>query len=86
MPLWIFPTGLALGIITTMGAGIWLLLHLTSLARTFAGNADIGPSPKPPRASRTSVRLALAAFGGGLLLTLAIEILTMTGAANRLIG
>jgi len=86
MPLWIFPTGLALGIVLTMAAGIWLFLHLTALARTFAGNADIVPSPKPARASRTHVRVALAVFGAGLLLTLAIEVLTMTGAANALVS
>ena len=82
MPLWVFPTVFAVAIIATMIAGIWLLLHLTAFARTFAGNADIVPSPKPHRASRRTVRLVLAAFCGGLLLTLAVQILAMTGVAN----
>jgi hypothetical protein len=86
MPLWIFPTVLAVAIVVTLVAGIWLLLHLTAFARMFAGNADLVPSPKRPRASRAAVRLALAAFGGGLALTLAIEILTMRGVANAWIG
>ena len=86
MPLWIFPTVLAVAIVVTMVAGIWLVLHLTAFARMFAGNADIVPSAKRPRASKGAVRFALAAFGGGLLLTLALEILVMTGVANAWIG
>ena len=73
-------------IVVTMVAGIWLVLHLTAFARMFAGNADIVLSAKRPRASRDAVRFALAAFGGGLLLTLALEILVMTGVANAWIG
>jgi len=86
MPLWVFPMVLAIAIVVTMVAGIWLFLHLTAFARMFAGNADIVASPKQPRASRRAVRIALAAFGGGLLLTLTLEILTMTGVANAWIG
>ena len=85
MPLWVFPAVYADAIIVTMVAGIWLLLHLTALARTFAGTADIVPSPKRARASRRSVRLVLATFAGGFLLSLAMQILAMTGAANALI-
>ena len=65
MPLWLFPTLVAVSVIVTLAAGIWLLLHLVAFARTFAGTADIVPSPKPARASRRAVRFALAAFGLG---------------------
>jgi hypothetical protein len=82
MPLWIFTAVYGLAIVVTLAAGIWLLLHLTAVARTFAGKADIVPSPKPPRASRRAVRWAFAAFGAGLALTMTIQILAMTGVAN----
>jgi len=82
MPLWLFPTVLAVAIIVTMVAGIWLMLHLTAFARTFAGHADIVPSPRRSRASQRTVWLVLAAFAAGLMLTLGVEILAMTGVAN----
>ena len=82
MPLWVFPAVYAVAIVVTMIAGIWLLLHLTAFARTFAGTADIVPSPKPARASRRTVRVVLAVFGAGLLLAGAMQILAMTGVAN----
>ena len=82
MPLWLFPTIFAVAIIVTLISGIWLLLHLTALARTFSGNADVVPSPKRPHASRTAVRIALIAFTLGLLVTLTMQVLSMTGIAN----
>jgi hypothetical protein len=83
MPLWIFPTLFAVSVIVTLIAAIWLLLHLTAFARTFAGNADIVPSPKPARSSRRAVRAALATFVLGLLATLTLQILALTGVANE---
>jgi hypothetical protein len=71
-----------LAIVVTLIAGIWLLLHLTALARTFAGKIDIVPSPKPARASRRTVRGVLTVFGAGLGVTMGIQILAMTGLAN----
>ena len=82
MPLWIFPAIYAVVIVATMIAGIWLLLHLTALAHRFAGRFDIVPSPKRPQASRRAVHIALATFAGGLLLTLTMQVLAMTGVAN----
>jgi len=86
MPIWLFSAVFAVAVIMTLVAGIWLLLHLTALARTVEGNADVVSSPKRPRASRRSVRLALATFTGALLLTLTMQILAMTGAANAWMG
>jgi hypothetical protein len=82
MPLWMFSIVFAAAIVVTLTAGIWLLLYLTAFARTFAGNADIVQSRKRPRASRRTVRLVLSAFGVGLMLTLTLEILAMTGVAS----
>ena len=86
MPLWLFPTLFAVAVIVTLVAAIWLLLHLTAVARTFAGNADIVPSDKPARTSRRAVRLAIAAFVIGLLSTVTLQILAFTGIANAWIG
>lgn len=86
MPLWLFPALFAVTVIATLVAGIWLLLHLTALARTFAGNADVVPSPKRPRASRRAVRLALTVFIVGTIATLTLQILAITGVANDLLG
>ena len=86
MPIWLFSVIFAVAVIVTLAAGIWLLLHLTALARTAEGNADVVPSPKRPRASPRAVRLALAAFGAGLLVTLAMQVLAMTGVANAWAG
>lgn len=83
MPLWLFPTLVALAVMVTLIAGIWLFLHLTALARTFAGNADIVPSPKPAKASRLTVRVVLAVFAFGLLSTLTLQVLALTGLANE---
>ena len=83
MPLWLFPTLVAVAVIVTLIAGIWLFLHLTALARTFAGTADVLPSPKPAKASRRTVRVVLAVFGLGLLSTLTLQILALTGVANE---
>lgn len=86
MPLSVFPTVFALAIVVTLIAGIWLLLHLTAFARASAGRADIVPSPKPNHAARRTVRRVLAVFGAGLLLTLTMQVLAMTGVANAWIG
>jgi hypothetical protein len=86
MPLSLFTAIYAVLILVTFSAGIWLLLHLTALARTVEGNADVVASPKRPRASRRAVRLAVAAFGGGLLLIVAMQILAMAGVANAWAG
>ena len=82
MPLWSLQSIFALAVIATLSSGIWLLLHLTAVASTFAGTADIVPGRKPPRASARSVRASLAIFSVGLLTTLALMILVLTGAAQ----
>ena len=82
MPIWLFSTIFAGAVIVTLVAGIWLLLHLTALARTVEGHADVVASPKPPRTSRGTIRFALILFAAALLLTLAMQILAMTGVAN----
>ncbi len=86
MPLWLFSALFAIAIFTTLVAGLWLLLHLTAFSRTFAGKADLVPSPKRPRASRRAVKIGLVIFSVGLLATLAMQILAITGQANAWIS
>lgn len=85
MPLWVFMAIYAIAILLTLAAAIWLLLHLTAVARTFAGRADIVPSPKPARSSPRAVRLALIAAASGLLVSVTLQVLAVTGAVNILI-
>ena len=56
---------LAVLVIAALAAGLWLALHLNALAALFAGNADIVPSRRPPRASPAQVYTALAIFNLG---------------------
>ncbi len=86
MPLWFFPALLGLSGVVTMAAGIWLLLHLTALARMFAGRADIVPARARPLASRRTLKRMLAAFLGGGLVTLATLTIVVSGLANALIA
>lgn len=45
----------AIGFVAALSAGIWLFLHLTSVANAFAGNADLVEAKKRPRYSKASV-------------------------------
>ena len=75
MPLWIATTIFAAFIIAALGAGIWLLLHLNSLARLFAGRADQGemvPAPARPRVSRGKTWFMLAISKSGFVLRIAM--------------
>jgi hypothetical protein len=72
----------AVSVVVTLVAAIWLLLHLAAVARTFAGSADVVPSPKPAKASRQAVRFATATFVVGLISTLTLQVLAFTGLAN----
>jgi len=85
MPLWFFPALLALLAVSTLIAGIWLLLHLQALATLFRGRADIVPSPRRPHASRGALWLALAVFNIGWIGSIAVWTYTMTGEANEVI-
>ena len=58
-------------------SGIWLSLHLTALAALFRGKADFVPSPKPPRASRAVLVLALVVFCASLAGVLATQVVAI---------
>lgn len=78
MPLPTFSIVLSALIIACLLSGIWLSLHLTALAALFKGKADVVPSPKPPRASRKSVVIAVSVFCASVLGILAAQTLAIT--------
>ena len=79
MPVWLLPAVLAVSAVVTLVSGIWLALHLTAVARTYAGTADVVPSPARPRASRGTVRLWVAMFVTGTLISLAVPVAIILG-------
>lgn len=71
-----------LGFIASLAAGIWLCLHLTSVAHAFEGTADVVSAGKSPRFSPTSVITAVIVLLGGALICILIAIAVITGFAN----
>lgn len=80
MPLWFFPALIGLGAIVTLVSGTWLALHLTAVTRLYANRADIVPAPVRPRASKNAVRMWLAAFALGTVISLAVPLMILAGA------
>lgn len=83
--MYTFPLLFALAIIVTLVSGIWLLLHLTSLASLFAGKGDVVPGRRRPRAPRGRVVLFLVLFSVGLVATIGMQVLAMTSSASALL-
>ena len=65
MPLWFFPTLLALCSLVCLGSAIWLLLNLASISRMFSGNADVVASRDSNPKSRSAIWTALVLFNAG---------------------
>lgn len=85
MPIWFFPALLALSAVTSLAAGVWLLLHAQAVAVLFRGHGDIVPAPSKPRKSRKSVLLALALFNLGWIASIAIWSFAISGEANEVV-
>jgi len=83
--MYTFPLLFALAIIVTLVTGIWLLVHLTSVASLFSGKGDIVPSPRRPRVPRGRVVLVMVLFAAGLAATIGMQILAMSSNASALI-
>ncbi|GGC28024.1 hypothetical protein GCM10011371_14430 [Novosphingobium marinum] len=79
MPIWFYPTLLALCAVASLAAGIWLMLHLQALAHLFAGTADVRPAPSRPRASRKAVIFAVALFNAGWIASIVIWAFAIAG-------
>ncbi|AKH43062.1 hypothetical protein FHS61_001239 [Altererythrobacter atlanticus] len=72
MPLYVPQILLALAIMMTAVAGIWLLVNARAVARLFRSTGIIEPGPGPRRASRRAVVVALVAFNIGWIGSIAI--------------
>lgn len=83
--MYTFPLLFAFAIIVTLVTGIWLLVHLTSVASLFSGKGDIVPSPRRPRVPRGRVVLVMVLFAAGLAATIGMQILAMSSNASALI-
>ena len=51
--------------VASLAAGIWLIIHLTSVAAAYKGHADIVPAEARPRHSRAGVVTAILVLLGG---------------------
>lgn len=77
MPLWSAQAIIAFFAVMAMLSGIWLLLNLRAIARTFRGTADLRPGPGPRGPSRKAVWTAFILFNLGWIVSIAIWIWAM---------
>jgi hypothetical protein len=61
--------------VVSLLAGVWLVLHLTSLAAAFEGYADLVPAEARPRHSRARLVTAMILLLGGALACLMLAFL-----------
>ena len=85
MPLWIAQVLLAIAILLTAIAAIWLLINLRAVARLFRNTGEIEPGPGPRRASKRTTLIMLVAFNLGWIASLAIWSWAMTDEANEMV-
>ncbi|MFC0204750.1 hypothetical protein [Novosphingobium soli] len=71
MPLALFPVLLAVAVLTSLVALIYLIVHARSVAELFR-RSEIVPGPGRPRISRGAVIAALAAFNLGWIASLGL--------------
>lgn len=74
MPLWSVQIIVAFFAVMSLLSGIWLLLNLRAVARTFRGTADLEPGPGPRGPSRGAVWTAFILFNIGWIASIAIWI------------
>lgn len=61
-------------------SGVWLMLHLTSLAAAFEDNADLVSADARPRQSKTGLIIAMTVLIGGAGGCLLLAMLIASGA------
>lgn len=72
--------------VAAMGAGIWLCLHLTSVAHAFEGKADVVTAEKSPRFSLATVITAVAVLIGAASICILIAIAITTGVVHNIVS
>ena len=85
MPLWVPQVMLALAIVLTAAAGVWLMINLRAVARLFRGAGEITPGPGPRMASKSTTVLMLVLFNLGWIGSIAIWSWAMSGEANEVV-
>ena len=87
MPLWFLPALIAFFACVSLGAGIWLLLHLRDVARVFRGEkpGQMVRGPGPRRATPAAVWTALVIFNAGWVACAIIWIFVLGGEANTFV-
>lgn len=87
MPLWFPPALLALFALVSLAAGIWLVLHLSDVARVFRGNrpGEIVRGPGRSRATPAAVWIALLVFNAGWIACVLMWIFVISGEANTVV-
>ena len=85
MPIWFFPASLALSIVLSLAAGIWLLLHAQAVSVLFRKRREVVPGPSKSKASPASVWLALALFNLGWISSVFIWTGAISGEANEVV-
>jgi hypothetical protein len=85
MPLWIVTTALVVCAVSSLIAGIWLLLNMPAVARTFGSGGNIVPPPGRRRVPPRKVLLMIAIFNLGWIAAVAIWIWALSGDANQVI-
>ncbi|HCB78941.1 hypothetical protein BA950_03630 [Erythrobacter sp. SAORIC-644] len=78
---------MALFAVVSLGAGIWLLLHLRDVARVFRGNrpGELVRGPGKRRATPAAVWTALIIFNAGWIACIVIWIFVLGGEANTVV-
>ncbi|WP_338241739.1 hypothetical protein [Aurantiacibacter hainanensis] len=72
MPLWSAQAIIAFSAVMSLLSGVWLLLNLRAVARTFRGTADLEPGPGPRGPSRGAVWTAFFLFNIGWIASIAV--------------
>ena len=87
MPLWFFPALLGTLAVIALVSGVWLLLHLTDIARIFRGDGEgeLVPGRAKRRAARRTVWLMLILFNAGWIACLLVWMFAIGGGANEAI-
>lgn len=87
MPLWFLPALIALFALVSLGAGIWLLLHLRDVARLFRGEkpGQMVRGPGPRQATPAAVWTAIMIFNAGWIACVIIWVFVLGGEANTFV-